>query len=145
MPASQPAGAAAPGSGSNAGANAGSGHALAGNGPGIAGDQSGAADDWLDRVRRRLRRFMKDPNKEREKKAFGTVWLTITVAHDGAVVDAQLQKSSGVAFLDQAALQMVHDASPLPPLPDSIKAASVRFSIPADYEPGLFERLFGSH
>jgi periplasmic protein TonB len=139
------ASATAPGPGGGAGSGAGPGHAAAGNGPGIAGAGGGAADDWLDRARQRLRAFMKDPNDNRGQKKFGTVWVTITVAHDGTVLDAELEKSSGVGYLDRAALQMVHDASPLPPLPASIKAASARFSVPADYEPGFFERLFGAH
>ncbi len=137
-----PTPAATTGPGSGPAADAGPGESVQGTGAGFAGDLSGAGDEWFDRVRRHLRRFMQNPNDGRKNPSFGTVWLSITVARDGTVLDAQVDKSSGADYLDQSALAMVHAASPLPPIPASILNAPVRFKIPAEYEPGLFERLF---
>ncbi|MGH7088673.1 MAG: energy transducer TonB family protein, partial [Stellaceae bacterium] len=113
-----------------------------GSGSGVFGSNPGPGDDWLDAARRRLLRFMKNPNEGREHPNYGTAWVRITVARDGRVLAAAIDRSSGVGYLDRSALQMVHDASPLPPLPADVRAAQVTFSIPAKYEPGFFERLF---
>jgi hypothetical protein len=37
---------------------------------------------------------------------------------------------------------MVRDASPLPKVPDTFKGAQLKFGLPANYKPGLFERMF---
>jgi periplasmic protein TonB len=135
------AAAAAPGAGTGP-AGPGSGKAERGSGRGAYGNSPGAGDDWLDAARRRLFSVMKNPNVGRDHPAYGTVWLLITVARNGRVLDASVDQSSGIPYLDQSALQMAHDASPLPPLPDSIRGDQVTFRIPARYEPGFFERLF---
>jgi periplasmic protein TonB len=139
-PAASPA--ATPGPGSGPGEKTGPGQGVHGSGAGVTGDLSGAGDAWFDRVRRHLRRFMQNPNAGRKDPSYGTVWLSITVAHDGTVLDAAIEQSSGVDYLDQSALEMVRAASPLPPVPDTIPAAQVKFKIPAQYEPGFFERMF---
>jgi periplasmic protein TonB len=139
-PAATPA--ATPGSGSGPGEKTGPGQGVHGSGAGVTGDLSGAGDAWFDRVRRHLRRFMQNPNEGRKDPSYGTVWISITVARDGTVLDAEIAQSSGADYLDQSALEMVRAASPLPPVPDTIPAAKVSFKIPAQYEPGFFERMF---
>jgi protein TonB len=139
-PADTAAAPAAPGAGPAAGPGA--GDAQSGPGHGMSGNNPGAGDDWLNAARKRLFSVMTNPNAGREHPLYGTALVAITVARDGRVLDAQIDKSSGIPYLDQSALQMVHDASPLPPLPDGIAGDSVSFTVPAEYAPGLFERLF---
>jgi periplasmic protein TonB len=140
------AAAAAPGTGTTPqigpGDAKGPGHGIEGTGPGISGEGAGAGDDYLDRVWHWVQRYEDNPNKGRKDPSYGTVWLSITVARDGTVVDVHVDQSSGVPYLDENAVQMVRNASPLPPVPASIPAAHVTFKMPTKYEPGFFGRLF---
>lgn len=47
------------------------------------------------------------PLLSRKRKEQGTVWLTLLVSKDGRVTTLKLQKTSGFARLDQAAMQAV--------------------------------------
>jgi protein TonB len=115
----------------------GQGHGIAGNGP-----QDGPGDDYLDRLRRWLARYKKYPEEALKRKVEGEVVVAFTLARDGTVLSAPVEKSSGNPLLDQAAVQMLHDASPVPPVPERYKGRELRLTIPVDYSIGLFERLF---
>lgn len=106
------------------------------------GAGSGPGDDYLDRVRRRLREFERYPDAALKQKQEGTVTLAITVARDGTVLAATVAHSSGFPLIDQAAVQMAHDASPLPPFPANYTRQEGKIDIPVRYEIGLFDRLF---
>jgi TonB family protein len=57
-------------------------------------------------------------------------------------VDAWIERSSGSAVLDRAALRMMHDASPVPP-PPSYRNDNLSLSITVSYtRAGLLRRLF---
>jgi len=73
------------------------------------------------------------------------VMLGFVIRRDGAVLDAWVEGSSGSPLLDDAAIDMVRRASPVPPLPASFAGASIRVVIPVDYKRGFFLRnIFGS-
>ena len=42
----------------------------------------------------------------------------------------------------KAALKMIHDASPIPKVPDKYKGATLTLTMPENYRIGLFDRLF---
>lgn len=115
-----------------------------GAGRAAVGDGSLAAlgDDYLDKVRRWLARYQKMPQEAAEKKQYGMAFVTIVIDRAGNVLDAHIDQSSGYPLLDDATLKMVHDASPLPKVPDSFKGAQLKFGLPANYRPGFFERVF---
>lgn len=115
----------------------GQGHGVVGNGP-----IEGPGDDYLDRLRRWLAKYKKYPEDALKRKIEGEVVVDFTLARDGTVLSARVEKSSGSATLDEAAVQMLHDASPVPPVPERYKGQELRISIPVDYSIGFFERLF---
>jgi protein TonB len=120
----------------------GAGQGAEGKGLGSAGNSSGPGDDYLDRVRRRLRQFQKYPEQAVKQKQEGTVVLAITVARDGSVLDATVARSSGFPLIDEAAVKMARDAAPLPPFPATYAQDKRTFDIPQKYEIGLFDRIF---
>ncbi|WOJ90211.1 energy transducer TonB [Methylocapsa polymorpha] len=63
----------------------------------------------------------------------GTVSLSFTINRGGHVVAARVAGSSGSAALDQAALAMVHNASPLPPPPAEIGGGSISLTVPVRF------------
>lgn len=93
-------------------------------------------------MRRRLREFEKFPDEALKRKQEGTVLLSITIERDGQVLAASVAHSSGFPLLDQAALQMVRDAVPLPPFPANYSRDKGTVDVPIRYEIGLFDRIF---
>jgi periplasmic protein TonB len=142
-PAETPA-AAAPGHGNAQGAANGVGTGAAGAGHGAIGDGpiEGPGDDYLDRLRRWLSRYKRYPEAAQQRKEEGGLVVSFTILHDGTVLDPQIERSSGFPLLDGAALQMLRDASPVPPLPPSFRGERVSIDLPVDFKIGLFERLF---
>jgi len=63
----------------------------------------------------------------------GVVSLSFTINRGGHVVAARVAGSSGSAALDQAALAMVHNASPLPPPPPEIGGGSISLTVPVRF------------
>ncbi len=124
------------------GGAAGVGTGVAGVGPGAFGNGKGPGDDYLDRLRRHLSRFKRYPAEAVKRKQQGTVLVTFVLARDGTVLEAQIQRSSGFPLLDQAALDMLHNASPVPALPASFTGDRARITIPADFSIGFFDRMF---
>jgi protein TonB len=118
------------------------GTGVAGAGPGAFGEGKGPGDDYLDRLRRHLSRFKRYPAEAVKRKQQGTVFVTFVLARDGAVLEAQIQRSSGFPLLDQAALDMLRNASPVPGLPASFTGDRARLTIPADFSIGFFDRIF---
>ena len=137
-------GAAAPGPLVGPGAGAGSGQGNEGRGHGAIGNGriDGPGDDYLDALRRWLARYKHYPKDALDKKKEGTVVVGFVLKHDGTVLSAWIERSSGVPSLDDAALAMLHAASPVPPVPAHYKGAKLTITMPVDYSIGLFDRVF---
>ncbi len=137
-----------PGTAATGTANAGPGGATgvgtgaAGAGRGALGNGKGTGDDYLDRLRRHIAKYKRYPPDALKGKQEGTVWVTIEIARDGTVLDAQIQRSSGYPLLDRAILDMVHAASPVPPLPAEVTGETRRIGLPWEFRVGFFDRVF---
>jgi protein TonB len=105
------------------------------------GSPNGLGDDYLEKVRRWVARYQKFPDEAAKKKQYGTAFVRIEIDSAGNVLDAQIEQSSGYPLLDDATLKMVHDASPLPKVPNTFKGDRLKIAIPANFKPGFFERL----
>jgi len=143
-----PAPNARPGTAASGTASAGPGGATgvgtgaAGAGRGAFGNGKGPGDDYLDRLRRHLAKYKHYPAEAVKRKQEGTVQLSFVLARDGTVLEAEVERSSGFPLLDQAALDMMHNASPVPPLPASFDGDRAHIVMPAGFKIGLFDRLF---
>jgi protein TonB len=127
-----------PGGTSGVGAgNAGAGHGAIGSGP-----IEGPGDDYLDRLRRWLNRYKHYPEAAQKAKQQGHLIVSFIILRDGTVIDPRIEQSSGFPLLDEAALKMLHDASPVPPLPDRYRAVRLGVDLPVDFSLGLLHRLF---
>ena len=127
------------GSGSEGAGSAGNGNV--GSGHGIFGTGSGDPDDYLDQLRRWINRYKKYPDDALKKKEEGTVVISFTLAHDGTVTGTWIEKSSGNPLLDTAALQMMHDASPVPAVPPKYWSRTGPITVPVDFSIGFFNRI----
>ncbi|MBL6617913.1 MAG: TonB family protein, partial [Reyranella sp.] len=60
----------------------------------------------------------------------GSVVLRLVIARDGHLVDVSINRSSGVPTLDNVSVNMVRQAGPYQPLPDSLAGATHVFILP---------------
>ena len=131
-----------PGAGGGPGDRVGQGIGNEGAGKGAIGGGAGPGDDYLDRLRRWLNKFKHYPKDAEDKKQEGKLVVSFTILRDGTVRDAQIEHGSGVPALDEAALQMLRDASPVPPLPETYRPDQAAIALPVDYSLGLLHRMF---
>lgn len=67
-------------------------------------------------------------------KGSGEVVVAFAVNSSGGVRSARVARSSGIASVDQAALQAVSKASPFPPIPDGAGRSTWEFSVPLAFK-----------
>lgn len=70
---------------------------------------------WVGRVERVGN--LNYPDVARQKQLHGQLVLTVGLGHDGRVKSVDIIQSSGHKVLDDAAIRIVHLASPFPPIP----------------------------
>jgi protein TonB len=130
------------GQGSGGTVGRGTGTAGAGRAALGAGDLNALGDDYLDRLRRHIRRFMVYPEVAKKQKQQGDGVMTVLLRRDGTVVDVWIARSSGYLVLDQAALKAVRDSSRVPPFPDRFPNAEGEIDLPFDFHLGFLDRVF---
>ena len=115
----------------------GAGHGAVGDGP-----PDGIGDDYLERVRRYVGRYKHYPDDAVRRREEGRVVLAFTIARDGSVLGAEVEHSSGHRVIDDAALNMLSAASPVPPLPPTFRGDRITVAMPFAFSLSFFDRLF---
>lgn len=118
------------------------GTGAAGTGRGAFGKGKGSGDDYLERLYRHLLKYKRTPPDAVARRQEGTVHVTMVIARNGTVLDATIATSSGFPLLDQAILQMVHSASPVPPLPPEVPGDTAKVGLRFTFTIGVFDRIF---
>lgn len=131
-----------PGTGEGRGGPGGIGQGEAGAGHGIIGNGNGPGDDYLDRVWRHVRRFVRYPDVEKKEKKQGTGHVMFRIGRDGTILEAAITETTGYPALDQAILDALHRASPVPPPPPGYPGPDVQVESPFDFRLGFFDRVF---
>lgn len=88
---------------------------------------------WQSRVLSWLNRHKRYPASARSRRQEGLVQVAFTVDKGGRVTSSRVSRSSGIPALDQAALEMVRKASPVPAPPPEIAASALRLAVPVDF------------
>jgi protein TonB len=60
------------------------------------------------------------PDQARNRNLSGEVLVLVAVKSDGSLEKVQIERSSGIKILDEAAIQTVHLAAPFPPFPQEM-------------------------
>ena len=90
---------------------------------------------WEGKVLARMERFRRYPTAARAKQEQGVVYLRCRIDRDGQVLAAAIERSSGSPALDQAALDTLQRAAPLPRIPKE-RPDPLELSIPVEFSIG---------
>ncbi|MFV8781392.1 energy transducer TonB [Microbulbifer sp. SA54] len=98
-----------------------------------AGATAGNAKTYFSALMAWLNRFKDYPAALKKEKIQGVVTVEFTIAKNGDITQAAIKKSSGHPELDAAAMSMLQNASPVPPIPESMNRETIKLVIPVEY------------
>ena len=75
---------------------------------------------WIDKIHRVGK--LNYPEEARRRGIFGSLRMTVVLMADGSVSNIRILRSSGQKVLDDAAVRIVHLASPFAPFPEQLKS-----------------------
>jgi len=93
---------------------------------------SNAPDSWEGRVLARIEKFRRYPGPARAARQQGVVYIRFRMNREGQVLSSFLARSSGFPALDQAALDTLRRADPLPKIPDD-RPNELELSVPVEF------------
>src|SRR5690606_13748628 len=99
----------------------------------LATGKSGEMDSYLAELTQHLARYYSYPRHAQRLGLEGTATVKFTFGRDGHLVDRTVIDPSGHQRLDQATLDMLRKADPLPAVPDDIKGEKLTLSLPVQY------------
>lgn len=92
-----------------------------------------AQPNWEGQILAHLERFRRYPARARAARHQGTVLVRFVMNRAGMVLSSQIVQKSGSRDLDQAALDTLQRAQPLPAIPKE-KPDSVELTVPVDFQ-----------
>ncbi|MBE0486336.1 TonB family protein [Marinobacter sp.] len=95
--------------------------------------ESSDVDSYLSKLSRHLARFYSYPRRARQLGQEGTPVVVFEFARDGSLISHTLRDSSGHQLLDDAALQMLAQAAPLPEVPDNMRGQNFTYALPVRF------------
>ncbi|GGY60116.1 hypothetical protein GCM10007071_03210 [Marinobacter zhanjiangensis] len=99
----------------------------------VAGDDE-AVDQYLGKLASHLARYRDYPRRARRLGQEGTPVVIFEFDRNGKLLEARLRDSSSHRLLDEAALELLRDASPLPEVPESMTGQSFTYTLPVGYK-----------
>ncbi|MDQ8700604.1 energy transducer TonB [Hyphomicrobium sp. LHD-15] len=100
---------------------------------GLSSKPSQATLTWQKAVALHLNKHKKYPSDARSRGEQGVALVSYSIDRSGKVVAARLDRSSGSALLDQAALDALNSASPFPAPPTDVIDVTFKFAQPIQF------------
>lgn len=102
------------------------GYGAAGGDPRVEADYAAVLLAWLERHK-------EYPRPARRRGQEGVVLLYVLIDREGRVLQSRIEESSGYPLLDNAALDMLERAAPVPPLPDDMPQERLELVLPVQF------------
>lgn len=96
--------------------------------------QQAAQQTYFNLLARTLAEKKRYPGISRRRGEQGVVQLFFIVIRDGQIREARIENSSGYPRLDEAVLEMLNQAQPLPPFPDDMSQKQLEVKVPVAFE-----------
>ena len=90
-------------------------------------------EKWQSQVKAHLNRNKRYPDGARRQRQEGIPQLQFTIDASGYVLSARIVRSSGIPILDQAAIDMINRASPVPAPPASVAQSRLTLTVPVNF------------
>ncbi|MFO8140801.1 MAG: TonB family protein [Marinobacter sp.] len=91
-------------------------------------------DHYLSKLSRHLARYYDYPRRARRLGQQGAPVIVFEFARDGSLIRHSLRNSSGHQLLNDAALQMLAQAAPLPEVPDTMRGQTFTYALPVRFK-----------
>ncbi len=91
-----------------------------------------AIDTWEGRVLARLNAVRQYPPRARQRRVQGVAYVTFRMSRNGRVLRVALERSSGSADLDRAALETVRRGQPFPAIPQD-RSDEIDLIVPVEF------------
>lgn len=95
--------------------------------------QSTATDNYLGQLMRHLGRHFVYPRRAQRLGQEGTPIVLFSFDRSGTLLEWRLQEGSSYTLLDQAALDLLKAAEPLPAIPDDMSGSRFSFTLPVRF------------
>lgn len=89
--------------------------------------------EWAARVLQHLEHFKRYPREAAAQHAQGTAYVHFSIDRSGAVLRARIDRGAGYDLLDEAALALVRQATPLPPPPQQLEGDVFDLVVPITF------------
>ena len=100
----------------------------------IIGPRGPTQNEYFTQLHHKLAQHRYYPQSARDRHQEGRVVVRLVIARDGRLLDARVERSSGVPAIDAAEVDTVRRAAPFPPLPLHVAGETATFLIPVTYE-----------
>ncbi|WP_193171743.1 energy transducer TonB [Nisaea nitritireducens] len=97
------------------------------------GGAAGARKSYFASIQSWLERHKKYPRAARLRRYEGTVAFSFQINRSGSIMKRSIVKSSGRKILDEALLDLLKRADPMPPMPPEISGATFDFTTSIEY------------
>ncbi|AOY89279.1 hypothetical protein BKP64_14480 [Marinobacter salinus] len=95
---------------------------------------SDMVDNYLTRLSRHLSGFYDYPRRARRLGQEGLPVVVFSFRRNGSLIEHHLETSSGHRLLDEAALDMLQQAAPLPAVPAEMTGLHFRYALPVRFQ-----------
>lgn len=92
-----------------------------------------AVNDYNSKLQSWLLRHHRYPSQARAKREQGTAMVWFVIDRQGRLQGCRLQRTSGSALLDEAAVKLVERSAPFPAAPDEVTGQTIERVIPVDF------------
>lgn len=88
---------------------------------------------WKGILLKHLERHKRYPHEAQRDRHEGITYIRFIMSRDGRVLSARVERSAGIASLDQEGLDLLQRAQPLPPLPADQPGESLELIVPIQF------------